>query len=111
MVEFIGADDEQKLRGGKRDILYCNEANELSYDQEFFQLLIRTSYKVFIDFNPDNEYVWINTELEQKRKFDEDDVEVIVSTYKDNPFLPEAQVKEIERLEKTNPRYWQVYGL
>jgi len=111
MVEFIGADDQQKLRGGKRDILYCNEANELSYDMEFFQLLIRTSYKVFIDFNPDNEYVWINTELEQKRRFEEWDVEVIVSTYKDNPFLPEVQVKEIERLEKTHPRYWEVYWL
>ena len=27
LVEFIGADDEQKLRGAKRNILYCNEAN------------------------------------------------------------------------------------
>ncbi len=110
-VEFIWADDQQKLRWGKRDILYCNEANELVYDQEFFQLLMRTTYKVIIDFNPDNEDIWINTELEQKRRASEWDVDVIVSTYKDNPFLPEMQIKEIERLETTNPRYWKVYWL
>lgn len=111
MVEFIGADDQQKLRGGKRDILYCNEANSLSYDKEFFQLFIRTTYKTFIDFNPDNEDVWINTELEQKRQYEEWDVDIIVSTYKDNPFLPAEQVKEIERLEKSNPHYWKIYWL
>jgi phage terminase large subunit len=87
VIEFIWADDQQKLRGWKRDILYCNEANELWYNNEFFQLLIRTKYKVFIDFNPDDEEVWINKELEQKRRIDEKDVRVIVSTYKDNPYL------------------------
>jgi phage terminase large subunit len=29
-VEFFSTDSEQKIRGRKRDILYCNEANELS---------------------------------------------------------------------------------
>ena len=53
LVEFIGADDQQKLRGAKRNILYCNEANELEYKQEFFQLLMRTENKIFVDFNPD----------------------------------------------------------
>lgn len=68
IVEFIWADDEQKLRWVKRDILYCNEANELSYKKEFFQLLIRTKYRVFIDFNPDDVDHLINQELELKRK-------------------------------------------
>lgn len=110
-VEFFWADDEQKVRWATRDILYCNEANELKYDQEFFQLMIRTKDKIFIDFNPDNEEVWINQELEIKRKAEVWDVDIIVSTYKDNPFLPEMQVKEIERLSTTNPQYWKIYGL
>lgn len=113
MVEFFGADDEKKLRGAKRMILYCNEANELEFKTQFFQLLIRTEQDVFIDFNPDDENVWINTELEQKRQHDPDmnDVEVIVSTYKDNTFLPESLIKEIEYLEKTDPEFWKIYGL
>lgn len=110
MVEFIGADDQQKLRGSKRLHLYCNEANELNYKQEFFQLLMRTSGLIFLDFNPDDEDVWINRELEEKRSLEEGDVEVIVSTYKDNPFLPELMVNEIELLEKTDPTYWKIYG-
>lgn len=110
-VEFFGADDEQKIRGYGSDILYCNEANELNFKKEFFQLLVRTRGPVFIDFNPSDPYVWIKTELEDKRQHEKKDVEVIVSTYKDNPFLPQHQVDEIEYLEKTDPQLWQVYGL
>lgn len=111
LVEFIGADDQQKLRGTKRKILYCNEANELNYREEFFQLLMRTEEDIFIDFNPDDETIWINTELEQKRVFDKGDVDVIVSNYKDNTFLSQTIVDEIEYLQKTDPEFWKVYGL
>ena len=111
IVEFIGADNEQKLRGGKRNILYCNEANELAYRSEFFQLLIRTEDKVFLDFNPDDEQIWINTELEQKRKLDKKDVEVIVSNYKDNTFLSNSLIEEIEYLQQTDAEFWKIYGL
>ena len=110
VVVFAGADDEQKLRGFKSDILYCNEANELGFKSEFFQLMIRTKHLIILDFNPSDEYVWINQELEKKRQYIEKDVEVIVSTYQDNSTLTDAQVKEIELLEKTDPELWEVYG-
>lgn len=108
-LEFIGIDDPQKARWPRRDILYCNEANELTYE-DFRQLAMRTKYRIFIDFNPDDEDIWINTELEQRRQHEEKDVEVIVSTYRDNPFLDTNIVKELERLKNIDPIYWQVYG-
>ena len=111
LVEFIGADDEQKLRGAKRNILYCNEANELEYKQEFFQLLMRTENKIFLDFNPDDEQIWINQELEIKRAAEVNDVEVIVSNYKNNSFLPKSLIKEIEYLQETDKEFWKIYGL
>ena len=111
LVEFIGADDEQKLRGAKRNILYCNEANELEYKQEFFQLLMRTENKIFLDFNPDDEQIWINQELEIKRSNEVNDVEVIVSNYKNNSFLPKSLIKEIEYLQETDKEFWKIYGL
>lgn len=111
LVEFIGADDEQKLRGAKRNILYCNEANELEYKQEFFQLLMRTENKIFLDFNPDDEQIWINQELEIKRSNEVNDVEVIVSNYKNNTFLPKSLIKEIEYLQQTDKEFWKIYGL
>lgn len=111
MVEFFGADDDRKLRGAKRNILYINEANELDFKTHFFQLLIRTEDDIFLDFNPDDENIWINTELEQKRFFEMGDVEVIVSTYRDNTFLPQSLINEIEYLERTDPEFWKIYGL
>ena len=71
---------------------------------------MRTNYRVFIDFNPDDEDIWINTELEQKRMITDGDVDLIVSTYRDNPFLSPEIVKELERLKDIDPIYWQVYG-
>lgn len=109
-IEFIGADDPQKLKGRKQNILYCNEANELNYKDEFFQLLIRTKDKVIIDFNPDDEDIWINRELEEKRMHKKKDVELIVSTYLDNPFLSDEQVQEIENIKEVDPVLWTVYG-
>lgn len=108
-VEFIGIDDPQKARWPRREILYCNEANELTYE-DFRQLAMRTNYRIFIDFNPDDEDIWINTELEQRRAITDGDVDVIVSTYRDNPFLSPEIVKELERLKDIDPTYWQVYG-
>ena len=111
MVEFFGADDQQKIRGYKSDILYCNEANELGFKTEFFQLSVRTKELIIIDFNPSDPYIWINEELEQKRASLKGDVEVIVSTYQDNRFLSKGQIEEIEYLKQTDQELWQVYGL
>lgn len=110
-VEFIGADDEQKIRGYKSNILFANEANELHPKKEWFQLLIRTTDLIFLDFNPSDPYTWIRTELEDKRASTKGDVETIVSTYRDNPFLPDSQVEEIKYLQHLDPELWRVYGL
>lgn len=50
-MEFFSTDDEQKIRGRKRDILYCNEGNEISY-LEWQQLVMRTTLFSVIDYNP-----------------------------------------------------------
>lgn len=104
LIEFFSIDDAQKRRGSKRDILFVNEANELSAE-DFFQLNIRTTNQVFIDFNP-SETFWYNDQLENR-----DDITIIHSTYRDNPFLPEEQVNEIERLQHTDQQYYQIYAL
>ncbi|MCK4814438.1 phage terminase large subunit [bacterium] len=111
IVEFFGANDQQKIRGSKRNILHCNEANELGYKSEFFQLLIRTTDKVFLDFNPDDEDIWINAQIEKERAVKKGDVEVIVSTFEDNTFLDQSLVDEILYLKDTDPEFWKIYGL
>tara|TARA_R110000751_G_scaffold59335_2_gene124610 strand:+ start:4650 stop:5168 length:519 start_codon:yes stop_codon:yes gene_type:complete len=104
--EFFSCDNPLRLRGKKRDILWLCEANELSYE-DFFQLNIRTTTgPVILDFNPSDEFSYIYDLL------DREDSAFFRTTYKDNPFLSEIQIEEIERL-KTNgdSNYWRVYGL
>ena len=103
LVEFIAIDQPQKIRGRKRNILFINEANELNYE-EFFQLDIRTTERVIIDYNPSEEF-WVD-KLRQ-----EEDCDFFITTYKNNPFLPKDLVSKIERLKDQDENYWRVYGL
>jgi phage terminase large subunit len=104
MVEFFSIDDAQKRRGTKRDILFVNEANELDWE-DFFQLQIRTTTQIFLDFNP-SETFWYNEQIQSR-----EDVTTIHSTYKDNPYLNADQINEIERLQHTDKQYYQIYAL
>lgn len=102
-VEFFSVDDEQKVRGRKRDILWANEANELFYD-DFVQLNLRTSTKMIFDYNPSESSSWLY-------ELDPRETDTIHSTFKNNPFLSKGQVKTIEQYEFTDPDMWAIYGL
>ena len=67
-------DDEAKLRGARRNILYVNEANNIPYDA-YLQLSIRTNKDIYLDFNPTNRF-WAHTEVLQ-----ESDSELLVINY------------------------------
>lgn len=105
LVEFIALDQPQKVRGRKRDVLFCNEANELHYE-DFRQLILRTTDFAILDYNPSDEYHWIYDQVIPR-----DDCEFYQTTYLDNPFLEDTVKEEIERLKLVNPDYWRVYGL
>ena len=105
LIEFISLDQSQKVRGRKRDLLFCNEMNEL--DREAFQqLAFRTTGKIIGDLNPSDEYHWIWERLEPR-----DDVEIYNTTYLDNPFIDDSIRSEIELLKDTDENYWRIYGL
>lgn len=105
LVEFISLDQPQKIRGRKRNLLYINEANEL-YFEDWQQLIMRTTGKVIIDYNPSDAFHWI-----YDRVIPREDCEFFKTTYKDNPFLEPELIKEIERLQHTDDDYWRIYGL
>ena len=62
---------------------------------------MRTTEQLIIDFNPSDPVHWLYTELID---VDRDDVETWITTYKDNHFLPEELVREIELLKGPRPR-------
>lgn len=105
LVEFISLDQPQKVRGRKRDLLFGNEINELSWE-DWQQLIFRTNERIIGDFNPSDEYHWLYDKVLTR-----EDCDFHKTTYLDNPFLDETLVSEIERLKETDEEYWQIYGL
>jgi phage terminase large subunit len=109
-IEFFSADQPQKLRGARRDVLFVNECNNIDWES-YYQMAIRTRKFIYLDYNPVREF-WVDSEL-----IGDPDAEMIVLTYKDNEALDPSIVKEIEKARdraKTS-RYWdnwfRVYGL
>jgi len=109
VIEFFSADDSSKLRGARRDILYINECNNVTFDS-YNELAIRTRKEVYLDFNPSNEF-WVHKELK-----DEPDSDFLILTYKDNEALDQSIIDQIEKNKekaKTSSywaNWWKVYG-
>lgn len=109
-IEFFSADQEGKLRGARRNILYINEANNIDFES-YYQLAIRTSGDIYLDFNPTHEF-WAHKEV-----LPEKDSEMIILNYKDNEALPDTIKSDIEAAKKKAntssywANWWKVYGL
>lgn len=102
-IEFFGADQSEKLRGGRRDRLFINEANNVKFEA-FEELEVRTKEFCYLDWNPTNEF-WFYTEVKDKRT----DIDHIVLTYKDNEALSKEIIDSIEQ-RKNRKGWWKVYG-
>jgi phage terminase large subunit len=109
-IEFFSADNDSKLRGARRDYLYMNEANNMTF-HAYTELASRTKKGVYLDWNPVNEF-WFHTELK-----DDDDVDFLIVNYLDNEACPESALNFILKAKEKakTSTYWEnwynVYGL
>jgi phage terminase large subunit len=108
-MNFLAVDKLGKAHGGRRDILYINEANHHVW-AIVEQLMIRTRDVIFIDYNPTNEF-WVHKYILDNPK-EADKALLIKSTYKDNEMLEQSIVNALEdrRGDGTN-NFWRVYGM
>ena len=100
-IEFFSADQGDKLRGARRDILYINEANNVNREA-YLELAMRTNGDIFIDYNPSHAF-W------NKEVLEGDDAQLLILTYKDNNGLPQSIIDFLEskrELAKTS-EYWE----
>lgn len=109
-IEFFSADNDSKLRGARRDVLYMNEANNMTF-HSYTELAMRTKDFCFLDWNPVSEF-WFDTELKH-----DDNVNFITLTWMDNEAAPPSAVDFILRAKEKakTSKYWdnwfKVYGL
>jgi len=108
-IDFIPADNEQKLRGKKHSFVWLEEINDLHY-AIFIQTILRTTHKMFMTVNPSGE-PWGKTEIEDKRMKTVNDVFLDVSTFRDNPFLEQSIIDEITKLEFLDADLYRIYNL
>ena len=101
IIEFKSYADAQDAKSGKRDYLFVNEANGISYEI-YWQLAIRTRKKIFIDYNPSSRF-WAHDELIGRA-----DVETLYSWYEHNQFLSEEECARIEGI--SDPELHKVYA-
>ena len=103
IIEFASFADAQDAKSGKRDILFVNEANGVSWEI-FWQLNIRTKDEVYIDYNPSARF-WVHENL-----IGREDVQLILSDHRKNSFLSEEQHETIERIKGEDIELWKVYA-
>ena len=110
VIEFFSADNDAKLRGARRDYLYMNECNNMTF-HAYTELASRTKKGVYLDWNPVNEF-WFHTELQG-----DDDVDFLIVNYQDNEACPESALNFILKAKEKSKTsaYWEnwyrVYGL
>lgn len=102
-LEFFSADQPDKVRGPRRDVLFINEANNIPYET-YNQLEVRTKKIIWLDWNPVQEFWWYTDILPNH------DVDFVTLTYKDNEALDPAIIASIES-RSHNKLWWSVYGL
>ena len=112
---FKGMDDPEKIKSikGLSDVV-MEEASEFNQD-DFTQLTLRLrepkhkQRQLFCMFNPVSKLNWTYKQwFDPDVEVDTNRVAIHQSTYKDNHFLDEDNIKTIENLKQTNPAYYKM---
>lgn len=102
-IEFKAFKNVEAAKHGKRDILFINEATNVRY--EIAKQLILRSGRVFIDFNPSQDF-WVFDKYLGNAQ-----AEWIYSNYRHNPFADPGMVEDIESLKEEDVELYKVYAL
>lgn len=103
-IEFFSADNDDKLRGSRRDILFINEANRVNREA-FLQLSMRTRKFIYLDFNP-SELFWAHEDLQDNER-----ASWLTLTYLDNEAIDKEIVADLQdKIKKAETSdYWRNY--
>lgn len=113
-LHFGSIDDVEKIKSTSWSYIIMEEATEFTFHEYMIlKSRLRTPVKdglrnqMILCFNPTDERHWIKTELIDKGA----DCVDIHSTYKDNPFLDEDYVMDLEATRNQDLNFWRIMAL
>ena len=123
-VWFFSIDESEKIKSTNFSYIWVEEANELDWESYIIlKLRLRAPIKkgeinqIFLSLNPSDAHGWIATKLcgvkegiKEQVPIDPD-VEIIHSTYEDNPYLDSAYVGVLQNLIMQDEQFYQIYTL
>lgn len=111
-IQFFSLDDPEKIKSAEFNYIWMEEANEFNY-QDYIVLLTRLSApvitypnKMFLTLNPSDSNCWI-----AKKLLPQKGVQLIKSTYKDNPFLSKDYIGTLLSLKDYDKNAYNVFAL
>jgi len=117
MFAFLSIDDPEKIKSTEWNYIWLEEATEFTWD-DFIICQTRLSgptvpkepNQIILSFNPTDEHAWIEQRLVLSPAF-QGKLEVIHSTYNDNPFLSSEYIEVLESLKDQDPSAYQIFTL
>jgi len=113
IIQFFSLDEPEKIKSANFNYIWMEEANEFTYeDYTILKLRLRAPTndgelnQMYLSLNPIDANNWIATKL-----VTEPDVEVIHSTFNDNPFLDAGYIKTITDLIHQDANFYKIYAL
>jgi len=117
---FSSIDDPEKIKSTEWNKIWMEEATDFNYE-DFRILQLRLSKpkqvgeynQLYMSFNPIDAFHWIKEKLidpEMLKNEEDRRLIEIVSTYKDNPFLPQDYIDMLLTLKEVDINYWHIYG-
>lgn len=104
IIKFVSIDKLGKAHGPRRDVLFINEANNISYEI-YEQLEVRTKEVIWLDWNPSEEY-WYYDKINGMVDHD-----FITLTYLDCLDVLDPRIVASIESKKNNKNWWLVYGM
>ena len=123
-ILFVGLDDSEKVKSitpinGVLERIFVEEATEVKREavkqlQKRLRGQSKISKHILLAFNPILKSHWIYKEYfgsweDDKNYYEDDNLSILKTTYKDNLFLTEDDRKQLEN--ETDPYYYNVYSL
>ncbi len=113
IYQFFGLDESEKIKSAEFNYVWMEEGNEFSY-ADYTNLKLRLSGKVeegeqnhlYLSLNPIDANNWIAIRASKEK-----DVEVIHSTFLDNPFLDQGYIDLLTDLIHQDENYYRIYAL